>query len=108
MDGVAVHSASATRLAALRRDRIGFVFQAYNLIPSLSVRENVALPARLARRHRPDVAGALAAVGLAGHGGKRPGQLSGGQQQRVAVARVLAAQPRISAARASSSVQERC
>ena len=57
--------------------------------------ENVALPARLARRARPDVVGALAAVGLAEHGGKRPGQLSGGQQQRVAVARVLAAQPPI-------------
>jgi len=57
------------------------------------VGENVALPARLARRARPDVVGALAAVGLAEHGGKRPGQLSGGQQQRVAVARVLAAQP---------------
>ena len=92
---VAVHSASAAALARLRRDRIGFVFQAYNLIPSLSVRENVALPARLARRRRPDVAGALAAVGLDGHAHKRPGQLSGGQQQRVAIARALAATPSI-------------
>lgn len=90
---VALHAATSGQLARLRRDRIGFVFQAYNLIPSLSVRENVALPARLARRATPDVAGALAAVGLADQGGKRPGQLSGGQQQRVAVARVLAAQP---------------
>ena len=92
---VALHSASTAQRARLRRDRMGFVFQAYNLIPSLSVRENVALPARLARRARPDVAGALASVGLAEHGGKRPGQLSGGQQQRVAVARVLAARPSV-------------
>ena len=93
--GEALTGASASRLATLRRDRIGFVFQSYNLIPSLSVRENVALPARLARRAAPDVEGALAAVGLAEHGAKRPGQLSGGQQQRVAVARVLAAQPAV-------------
>ncbi len=88
-----VHSASPGQLARLRRDRVGFVFQSYNLIPSLSVRENVALPARLARRARPDVEGALGAVGLTGHGGKRPGALSGGEQQRVAIARVLAAAP---------------
>ncbi|OZB86965.1 MAG: ABC transporter [Microbacterium sp. 14-71-5] len=93
--GEALTRASASRLARLRRDRIGFVFQSYNLIPSLSVRENVALPARLARRAAPDVEGALAAVGLAEHGAQRPGQLSGGQQQRVAVARVLAAQPAV-------------
>ncbi|MFJ4164015.1 ABC transporter ATP-binding protein [Microbacterium sp. NPDC089698] len=91
--GEELAEASASRLAVLRRDRIGFVFQSYNLIPSLSVRENVALPARLARRAAPDVDGALAAVGLAEHGARRPGQLSGGQQQRVAVARVIAAQP---------------
>ncbi|MCE4025055.1 ABC transporter ATP-binding protein [Microbacterium sp. Au-Mic1] len=95
LGGVALHTASTARRAQLRRDRIGFVFQAYNLIPSLSVRENVALPARLARRARPDIAGALAAVGLAAQGGMRPGQLSGGQQQRVAVARVLAARPSV-------------
>ncbi|MFD6699342.1 MULTISPECIES: ABC transporter ATP-binding protein [unclassified Microbacterium] len=95
LGGVALHTASTAQRAQLRRDRIGFVFQAYNLIPSLSVRENVALPARLARRARPDIAGALAAVGLAAQGGMRPGQLSGGQQQRVAVARVLAARPSV-------------
>ena len=93
--GERVDGASPARLARLRRDRVGFVFQSYNLIPSLSVEENVALPARLARRARPDTARALAAVGLTGHERKRPGALSGGQQQRVAIARVLAADPPI-------------
>ncbi len=92
-DGTRIDALSQARLARLRRDRIGFVFQSYNLIPSLSAAENVALPARLARRRVPDVPAALAAVGLSGHGGKRPGDLSGGQQQRVAIARVLAAAP---------------
>ena len=85
------------QLAALRRGRVGFVFQAYNLIPSLSARENVALPARLAR-HRigaEDVDRALAEVGLADRGGHKPSALSGGQQQRVAIARVLAARPQV-------------
>lgn len=85
----------AARLARLRRDTLGFVFQSYNLIPSLTVRENVALPARLAKRRLPDVAGALAQVGLAAHAYKRPGSLSGGEQQRVAIARVLAAGPQL-------------
>jgi putative ABC transport system ATP-binding protein len=82
-------------LAALRRDVIGFVFQAFNLIPSLTARQNVALPASLAHR-RLDAAGvdaALASVGLADRADHRPGSLSGGQQQRVAIARVLAARP---------------
>ena len=88
-----IDSLSQSRLAKLRRDRLGFVFQSYNLIPSLNAGENVALPARLARHRAPDVEGALAAVGLTGHADKRPGELSGGQQQRVAIARVLAARP---------------
>lgn len=91
--GERINAASPARLARMRRDRIGFVFQSYNLIASLSVRENVALPSRLARRRTPDVEAALDAVGLADHGRKLPGALSGGQQQRVAIARVLAAQP---------------
>ena len=93
--GERIDRASPTRLARLRRDRIGFVFQSYNLIPSLSVRENVLLPARLARHDHPDAAAALAAVGLGDQAGKRPGSLSGGQQQRVAIARVLTAEPQI-------------
>ncbi|WP_166983000.1 ABC transporter ATP-binding protein [Paramicrobacterium fandaimingii] len=84
-------------LAELRRDHVGFVFQSYNLIPSLSARENVALPARLARRRtaKRDVDGALAAVGLTDRARHRPSALSGGQQQRVAIARVLAMYPDI-------------
>lgn len=84
-------------LAALRRERVGFVFQSFSLIPSLTARENVALPARLARRRtsRADLDAALREVGLADRGGHRPGQLSGGQQQRVAIARVLALRPDI-------------
>lgn len=84
-------------LAALRRERVGFVFQDYNLIPSLSARENVALPARLARRHitRRDIDRALSDVGLADRARHRPSALSGGQQQRVAIARVLAMHPDI-------------
>lgn len=84
-------------LSALRRRHVGFVFQSYNLIPSLTARENVALPARLARRQasRSDVDAALAEVGLTERARHRPGQLSGGQQQRVAIARVLAMRPDI-------------
>ncbi|MFD7661383.1 ABC transporter ATP-binding protein [Streptomyces sp. NPDC059788] len=83
------------RLTALRRERLGFVFQAFNLLPSLTVEQNVSLPMRLAGR-RPDprrTARALAQVGLGAHAGRRPGQLSGGQQQRVAIARALVTGP---------------
>jgi putative ABC transport system ATP-binding protein len=83
------------QLQALRRSTVGFVFQSFNLIPSLTARQNIALPASLA--HRPvssaEVDAALASVGLADRGDHRPGTLSGGQQQRVAIARVLASKP---------------
>ncbi|MET4061827.1 putative ABC transport system ATP-binding protein [Arthrobacter sp. UYP6] len=88
---------SRRNLAALRRADVGFIFQTFNLIPSLSARENIALPARLAKKRLDPsaVSQALAQVGLTERAKNRPAQLSGGQQQRVAIARVLAMQPRI-------------
>ncbi|WP_078893711.1 ABC transporter ATP-binding protein [Streptomyces sp. CT34] len=83
------------RLAALRRSRLGFVFQTFNLLPALTVEQNVLLPLRLAGK-RPDrgrAAEVLARVGLHDHARRRPGQLSGGQQQRVAIARALVTAP---------------
>lgn len=88
---------SRTALAKMRRSDVGFVFQSYNLVPSLTAWENVALPTRL-RGKRPErfvVDEALAAVGLAHLAESRPAVMSGGEQQRVALARVLAQQPRI-------------
>lgn len=84
-------------LARLRRDHIGFIFQSFNLIPSLSARENVALSARLGKRRidQSDVDRALADVGLSERARHLPGELSGGQQQRVAIARILATSPDI-------------
>lgn len=84
-------------LTLLRRDRIGFIFQAFNLIPSLSAAENVALPMLLARRRPPRgaVDSVLTAVGLERRGSHRPSELSGGQQQRVAVARALLGKPEL-------------
>ncbi|MCX4448423.1 ABC transporter ATP-binding protein [Streptomyces sp. NBC_01789] len=86
---------SERRLTLLRRSRIGFVFQAFNLLPALTAEQNVALPLRLAGRRpkRADVLAVLDRVGLAGRAGHRPGELSGGQQQRVALARALVTRP---------------
>lgn len=86
-------------LLRLRRDRIGFVFQSFGLIPILTAAENVGVPLRLRRaeqREREErVELLLSLVGLADHAAQRPGELSGGQQQRVAVARALASRPEI-------------
>ncbi len=80
--------------AALRRERLGIVFQQFNLVPSLTAEANVAFQARLAGRHDPArVAALLGRLGLADAARKYPEELSGGQQQRVAVARALAAGP---------------
>jgi putative ABC transport system ATP-binding protein len=81
----------------LRRDRIGFVFQAYNLIPTLTALENITLPLDVAG-HKPDpelLAVVIDAVGLRDRLGHRPVELSGGQQQRVACARALASRPQV-------------
>jgi putative ABC transport system ATP-binding protein len=82
-------------LTDVRRHRIGFVFQQFNLLPMLTAYENVALSLRLrgTRVKRAVVIEALRQVGLADQAGRRPGQLSGGQQQRVAIARALVAEP---------------
>ncbi|KOG36539.1 MULTISPECIES: ABC transporter ATP-binding protein [Streptomyces] len=95
--GVALDGLSERRLTLLRRDRIGFVFQSFNLLPSLTAAQNVALPLRLAGRRpsRTEVREALARVGLAGRERHRPGELSGGQQQRVAIARALITRPAV-------------
>jgi putative ABC transport system ATP-binding protein len=88
---------SETRLTVLRRSRIGFVFQSFNLLPSLTAELNVALPLRLAGRRpsRPEIRRVLGSVGLADRAGHRPSQLSGGQQQRVAIARALVTRPEV-------------
>jgi len=94
---VDLSSLSERQLTQLRRDRIGFVFQAYNLVPTLTASENITLPMDLAGR-KPDAAWmdtVISAVGLADRLNHRPSELSGGQQQRVAVARALASQPEI-------------
>ncbi|UJW29256.1 ABC transporter ATP-binding protein [Saccharothrix sp. AJ9571] len=88
---------SEIRLTTLRRDRIGFVFQAFNLLPALTVWQNVTLPLRLAGRKadRDTVARVIDRVGLGDRHRHRPGELSGGQQQRVAIARALVTQPEV-------------
>jgi putative ABC transport system ATP-binding protein len=82
-------------LARLRRERIGFVFQSFNLLAALTAEQNVALPSRLAGRRlrRGAVRDALHSVGLAERARHRPAELSGGQQQRVAIARALVGEP---------------
>ncbi len=84
-------------LTILRRDEVGFVFQAFNLVPTLSAEENIVLPARLAKRaiDREWFEVVVETVGLQNRLHHRPSELSGGQQQRVAVARALAARPAI-------------
>jgi putative ABC transport system ATP-binding protein len=97
VDGVDLGPLSDRELTRLRRERLGFVFQAFNLLPTLTAYENITLPLALAGR-RPDaewVDTVIDIVGLRDRLLHRPSELSGGQQQRVAVARALATQPAI-------------
>jgi putative ABC transport system ATP-binding protein len=97
LDGTDLSSLSETERTRFRRTATGFVFQAYNLLPSLTAAQNVALPLRLAGRRpaRGEVRRALEQVGLGDRAGSRPHRLSGGQQQRVAVARALVTRPAV-------------
>jgi ABC-type lipoprotein export system ATPase subunit len=96
-DGSDLRALPARALARLRNRRVGFVFQAYHLLPNLSALENVSLPARMARIPRQEAAARgrelLQRVGLGGRLEHRPYELSGGEQQRVAIARALVNQP---------------
>lgn len=99
LDGVEISSLNERDLTNIRNEKLGFVFQFFNLIPSLSARENVALPIQFARQ--PEFEPQQRAVELLEHFGlaerldHRPNQLSGGEQQRVAIARALANNPPI-------------
>jgi putative ABC transport system ATP-binding protein len=92
-----ITAASDGELTALRRTRMGFVFQSFNLIGSLTAAQNVALPLQLAGRRpsRSEVRATLASVGLADRARHRPRELSGGQQQRVAIARAMVTRPEV-------------
>ena len=99
LDGRAVDYRDDAAITLWRRRHLGFVFQAFHLLPYLSVAENVALPLALGGVAAPDratrAAEMLAAVGLAGFGARRPSSLSGGEMQRVAIARALVHEPRL-------------
>ncbi|WP_442945774.1 ABC transporter ATP-binding protein [Nonomuraea sp. LPB2021202275-12-8] len=97
LDGYELTDADETALTRLRRERMGFVFQSFNLVPTLTVAQNVALPLEFAgRRADPrQVRGLLARLGLGDRIDHRPAELSGGQQQRVAIARAMLSQPAI-------------
>ncbi len=97
LDGVTITELDEEALTRLRRDRVGFLFQFFNLLPVLSARENILLPLEIAGR-KPDqqwFATLIATIGIADRLEHRPSELSGGQQQRVALARALIARPAV-------------
>ncbi len=95
--GTILNGLDETALTVLRREHVGFVFQSYNLMPTLTVAQNVELPLRLAgaRPARARTSEIIERVGLGGRSGHRPFQLSGGERQRVAIARALVSQPAV-------------
>jgi putative ABC transport system ATP-binding protein len=94
LDDVDIGALSDDQRALLRREKVGFVFQAFHVLPHLDVAQNIALPLLLLGQHdEARVTAMLAAVGLEGLGGRLPQQLSGGQLQRVAIARALIHRP---------------
>jgi putative ABC transport system ATP-binding protein len=94
INGTALHTLSESARARLRRENLGFVFQAFHVLPHLSVAENIGLPLRLlGRLDEARVSAVLQAVGLEGLGARLPAQLSGGQLQRVAIARAVVHSP---------------
>ena len=99
LDGMMIQNASQSQLASIRNKKIGFVFQFFNLLPKLSVMQNVELPmiygSVSAKERRERSMRSLEMVGLENRSKHRPSQLSGGQQQRVAIARALVNDPRI-------------
>ena len=96
LDGLDLSQLSDDQLARLRREKIGFVFQAFHVLPHLDVAQNVALPLMLLGQHDDArVQAMLTAVGLDGLGARLPQQLSGGQLQRVAIARALVHRPKL-------------
>jgi putative ABC transport system ATP-binding protein len=97
VDGLPVGEMNERQLTRLRRDRLGFVFQAFNLVPTLTALENITLPLDIARRavDREHLDAVVQAVGLTDRLGHKPAELSGGQQQRVACARALVSRPAV-------------
>ncbi len=99
LDGTMIHDASARQLATIRNKKIGFVFQFFNLLPKLTVRQNVELPMVYSgasnKERRERAMDALRLVNMEDRSKHRPSQLSGGQQQRTAIARALVNDPRI-------------